>query len=157
MIRPFDRKILAVTPPAAISDNASPATNVIDTIGYDYCVINVMFGAMDIAMAALKLQESDVKASATALTSGVDVTGAIFGTSNNDTGSASTLPSGTDDNTIVSIFVDLRGGRKRYLDLLLTTGDGAAGTYICAWAELWRGKDAPRTAAEAGYGQRLCV
>lgn len=150
MIAPFDRKMVSVTPPAAIYDNASLTTASIDTKGWDYAVITVYLGAMDIAMAALKVQESDTDSSYG------DITGAIYGTSNNDTGSASTLPSATDDNSFVTFFIDLRG-RKRYLDLVATCGDGAAGTFAAAWCELYRGQDAPRTAAEAGYGQRIVI
>lgn len=145
----FNRKVVSITPPAAIVDNAAYTTAVVDTAGYDYATINVYLGATDIAMAALKVQESDEAGANFA-----DITGAVFGTSNNDTGSASTLPSATDDNKLFSFNIDLRG-RKRYLDLVATAGDGAAGTYLAAWAELWRAKDAPRTAAEAGYSQRL--
>jgi hypothetical protein len=85
-----------------------------------------------------------------------DVAGAIFGTSNNDTGSASTLPAATDDNKLYAIEADLRG-RKRYLDLVLTGGDGTTGTYLSALVILSRAQDAPRTAVEAGFAQRLIV
>lgn len=148
MIHPLMRKIVAITPPGAIIDNASATTTEIDTQGYDYLVVNVLLGALDIAMSALKLQSGDVSGTLS------DVTGLIYGTSVNDLGSASTLPSAAADNTFVSFFVDLRG-HKRYFDLVATLGDGVAGTYISAWAELWRAKDGPRTAAEAGYGQRI--
>lgn len=149
MLHPFNRKLVSVTPPAAIVDNAGYTTAEIDTYGYDYCVINVYLGATDIAMAALKVQESDTSGSGFA-----DVTGLVFGTSANDAGSTSTLPSATDDNKFFSFFIDLKG-RKRYLGLVATAGDGTTGTYLTAWAELWRGKEPPRTAAQAGYSQRL--
>ena len=151
MIAPMKRKVVSITPPQVIVDNASWTTAELDTLGWDFVVINAFFGAMDIAMVALKVQESDVSGSGFA-----DVTGLVFGTSLNDTGSTSTLPSSTDDNKFFSFFVDLRA-RKRYLDLVATGGDGAAGTYLTAWAELWRGKDAPLSASEAGYSQRLIV
>ena len=151
MIAPMKRKVVSITPPQVIVDNASWTTAELDTLGWDFVVINAFFGAMDIAMVALKVQQSDVSGSGFA-----DVTGLVFGTSLNDTGSTSTLPSATDDNKFFSFFVDLRA-RKRYLDLVATGGDGAAGTYLTAWAELWRGKDAPLSASEAGYSQRLIV
>lgn len=151
MLDPMNRKIVGITPPAAIVDNAAVTTAAVDTQGFDYAVVNVYIGATDIAVAALSLKESDESGANFA-----DIPGCTYGTSNNDTGSASTLPSATADNTFVSFFVDLRG-RKRYLDLNLTGGDGVAGAYFCAWAELYRAKDAPRTAAEAGYGQRIVV
>lgn len=152
MFQAFKRKLFSITPPQAIVDNTSWTTATIDTIGYGFCVINVYFGAMDIAMAAMKVQESDDSG----MSGAADVTGLVFGTSANDTGSTSALPSATDDNKFFSFFISLPG-RKRYLDLVATGGDGTAGTYMTAWAELWRAADAPRTAAEAGYSQRLCV
>ena len=149
MIAPMQRKIVGVTPPAAIVDNAAVTTTEIDTIGYAYAVINVYMGATDIAPTTLKVTESDTSGSGHA-----DITASVFGTAVNDTGSASTLPSATDDNKIYSFFVDLRG-RKRYLDLSLTGGDGTLGGYFCCWAELWRAQDAPLTAVQAGYAQRM--
>jgi hypothetical protein len=151
MLAPFDRKIVKVAPPTAIVDNTAVTTTVVDTLGYAYAVVNVFLGVTDIAVAELTLQESEESGANFA-----NISGSVYGTSNNDTGSASTLPAGTADNTFVSYFVDLRG-RKRYLDLNLTGGDGTAGAYFCAWAELYRGSDAPRTAAEAGYGQRIVL
>jgi hypothetical protein len=150
VIAPFQRKIIGVANPAAIVDNASFTVADVDRQEYAYAVINCYLGATDIAMAALKLQESDDDSTYT------DIVGSRFGTDNNDTGSASTLPSATDDGKLFSFFVDLRG-RKRYLRLVATAGDGAAGSFMTAWAELWRAKDAPRTAVQAGYAQRMVM
>jgi len=150
------KKAFAVNQPTALHDNESLTCNVIDCAGYDDLEIIFMLGATDIAVTALKLQEADAKTSATALTSGADVAGSIFGTSNNDTGSASTLPSATDDNKLYSFKVDLRG-RKRYLLPVVTFGDGTVGGYGAVIALLSRAKDAPRTAVEAGYAQRIVL
>jgi hypothetical protein len=150
MIAAQHTKLVSITPPGAIVDNASLTTASVDTNGWDYAKITVYLGATDIAMTALKVQESDDDSSY------ADVTGLVFGTSNNIAGSASTLPSATDDNKFFVFDIDLRG-RKRYLDLVATCGDGAAGTYITAWAELSRGKDGPTTAAERGASQVLRV
>jgi hypothetical protein len=146
----YDRKLVVITPPNAIVDNAAYTTAAIDTQDADFVVIHVMLGPTDIAMAALKVQESDLAN----MSGAADIVGTRFGTDNNDTGSASTLPDANADNTILSFYIDKRG-RKRYLDLVATAGDGSTGTYLAAWAELWRMKDGPRTAAEAGYGQRM--
>ena len=140
----------ATPSPAAISDNASPTTNSIDTKGWDYLEVYVVFGAMDIAMAALKLQSSDTDGSY------ADVTGLVSGTSLNIAGETSTLPIDTRDNTIYGLQVDLRG-QKRYFDLVITTGNGDAGTYVMAIARLSRGKDMPTTAAEMGLLECLRV
>lgn len=130
-------KIVAITPPGAILDNTSPTTTAVDCAGFGYAVITVFLGAMDIAMTALKLQQSNASGSGFA-----DITGAVGGTD-------FTLPIATDDNKFVKFFVDLRG-KKRYLDLVATVGDGAAGTYFCAWAELYEAAITPSTATERG-------
>jgi len=144
-------KLVSITPPAAIVDNASYTTASIDTQGWDYLQVVVYLGATDIAMTALKLQESDTDGGSYA-----DVTGLVFGTSSNIAGSTSTLPSATDDNKFFVFDVDLRG-RKRYFDLVATAGDGTAGTFLTAFAILSRGKDQPVTAAERGASQILRV
>ncbi len=100
-------------------------------------------------MAALAVTESDTAGSGHA-----NVSGLVFGTSNNTGGSASTLPSATDDGLIFAMEIDLRN-RKRYLDLTSTAGNGAAGTYAAAWCVLSRGHELPNTAAERGCSQIL--
>lgn len=149
MVHAQKTKFVAVTPPGAIVDNAAFTTNVVDCRGYSYLTLVVQLGALDIALAALKLQESNVAASATALTSGTDISGTVGGTD-------FTLPSATDDNKFIVFHVNLIG-RSRYIDLVMTGGDGSAGTYANALAILSRGQDTPDTAAEAGALLRIVV
>ena len=138
-------KFLSVTPPAAIVDNAAYTTTEIDTNGFDYCTIAVYIGATDIAMAACKVQESDTSGSGFADVSGLDADG-----DTNTAGSAATLPTATDDNNFFLFEIDLRG-RKRYLDLSITAGNGTAGTFAAAFAILSRGGTAPgNTTANRG-------
>ncbi len=153
---PTDKKIVAVTPPAAIVDNAAFGTTVIDTLGFRFCEIYVFLGALDIAVATLKVQESDGLSAGNLDGNAVDVVGTRFGTDANDTGSTSTLPSATDDNKFFKFEIDLRG-RKRYLDLSLTGGDGSAGSYACAFALLSRGEISPTTASQKGCSQVMRV
>jgi hypothetical protein len=153
---PVQHKIARVTSPAAIVDNASLTCQAIDTQGFRFARYVFYFGAMDIAATALKVQESDALSSATALSSGADIAGAVFGTSANDAGSTSALPIATDDNLFFTVEIDLRG-RKRYLNPVVTLGDGAAGTFVCAWCELYRGEQTPTTAAQKGVSQNLRV
>ena len=68
----------------------------------------------------------------------------------------STLPSATDDKKLFGFEVDLKA-RKRFLDLVATAGDGAAGSFASAWCELSRAKNAPLNAAERGNSQILRV
>jgi hypothetical protein len=137
-------KIVAITPPGAILDNTSPTTAAVDTAGFAYAVITVFLGALDIAMTALKLQQSNASGSGFA-----DITGTVGGTD-------FTLPIATDDNKFVKFFVDLRG-KKRYLDLVATVGDGAAGTYFAAWAELYEGSTTPSNATDRGLLAQVIV
>lgn len=145
-------KFVSVTPPGAIHDNASLTTATVDTSGYAYARFFLYLGATDIAMTALKVQESDDSG----MSGAADVTGLVYGTSSDIAGSTSALPSATDDNKCFVFEIDLKG-RKRYLDLVATCGDGAAGTYAAAWCLLSRAADGPVTKTERGYGNILRV
>lgn len=151
MIHAQNTKLVSVTPPAAIVNNSSYTTAEIDTLGFDYAQIIVYLGASDIAMAALKVTESDSSGSGHA-----DVTGLVFGTSTNIDGSTSALPSATDDNKFQVFDIDLRG-RKRYLDVTATAGNGSAGTFATILCILSRAGEAPTTAAGRGADEVLRV
>ena len=134
-------KYVAVTPPAAIIDNASATTAEIDTLGFDYLTVVAHLGATDIAMTALAVTESDTTGSGHA-----NVTGLVYGTSTDIDGNTSALPSADDDNKFFVFQIDLRG-RKRYIDVTATCGDGAAGTYLTIIGMLSRADDTPVTEA----------
>jgi hypothetical protein len=144
-------KFVQLTPPAAIVDNASYTVAELDTKGWDYCTIVCCLGATDIAMVALTVTESDSAGSGHA-----NVTGLIMGTSTNIDGSTSALPVSTDDNTIQLFEIDLRG-RKRYLDMTATAGDGSAGTFMSVLAILSKAAEAPTSIAERGCDEVLRV
>lgn len=146
-----DVKFVSVTPPAAIVDNASYTTAEIDTLGYDYAKVVVYVGATDIAMTALAVTESDTSGSGHA-----NVTGLVYGTSTDIDGSTSSLPGATDDNKFFVFEIDLRG-RKRYLDVTATAGNGTTGTFATIWAELSRAKSTPTSASGAGAAAILRV
>lgn len=145
----LDFKLVSITPPAAISDNATLTTGEIDTLGWSYLTIVVYEGATDIAMAALSVTQSDTSGSGHA-----NVTGLVWGTSTNIDGSTSALPSATDDNLFQVAQIDLKG-KKRYIDVTATTGDGAAGTYIAIFGILSRPQVSPISASEAGANEIL--
>lgn len=151
MIHAQNMKFVSITPPAAIVDNASYTTAELDTLGWDYCTIVAYLGATDIAMVALKVTESDTSGSGHA-----DVTGLIYGTSADIAGATSALPSATDDNKFFVFEIDLRG-RKRYLDLVATAGDGTAGTYLTAFAILSRGEQAKQDVTSRGVANILRI
>lgn len=143
MIAAQQNKVVNLTPPAAIVDNATLTVAELDTLGWDYCEIFVVLGATDIGITALALLEGDVSGTVAAVTAGA------WGTANNHVGAASTLPAATDDNGFFKYEIDLRK-RKRYLDLTVTVGNGTSGAYVAVFAILSRGKVAPQTAAEKG-------
>ena len=124
--------------------NASWTTVEIDTLGYNYATIIVNIGATDIAMAALKVQESDTSGSGFADISGADCDGGT-----DIDGSTAALPSATDDNNVVVFQVNLRG-RKRYLDLVATAGNGAAGTFASAVVVLSDSDVQPESVSDTG-------
>lgn len=145
-------KFVSITPPAAIIDNASATTSTIDTKGYDFLRVICYYGAMDIASTALKLQESDDSG----MSGAADITGLVYGTSADIAGSTSELPAATDDNKFFVFEVNM-AGRKRYIDLVATLGDGAAGSYFAAFAILSNGEIGPTTASERGAANILRV
>lgn len=140
-------KFVQVAAPVAISDNAAVTTATIDTLGFDEVMFEISFGAMDIAVAALKLTESNDSG----MSGATDISGADYSVS------PATLPSATDDNHFYGIHVKLGGARKRYLDLSYTTGDGAAGTYTSINAIFARGESEPNSATTRGFTQLLTV
>lgn len=140
-------KFVSVTPPQAIVDNDSWTTATIDTLGYSYATIYCYFGAMDIAATALKIQQSDDSG----MSGAADVTGLVFGTSTDAYGTASALPTATDDNKLFCFTINL-AGKKRYLDLVATGGDGAAGTYMSAFCLLTGGDVEPNSLTLQGLG-----
>lgn len=137
-------KLVNLTPPAAIIDDSAVTVAELDTKGWGHARIIVILGATDIAMSALSVTESDTSGSGHAA-----VTGLVYGTSTDIDGNTSALPTADDDNGLFVFDIDLRG-RKRFLDLSATVGDGAAGTYVTIIAELFRGEAMPITVA--GHG-----
>lgn len=150
MIEALNQKVLAITPPGAIVDNASLTTSSIDTQGFRWLDVYVHLGATDIAMAALKLQEADADSGY------ADITGANFASGTLSDGTAAALPSASNDNKFFAFRVDLRG-RKRWIDLVATGGDGTAGAYITAWAVLSRAEAMPSSMSQRGLTGEILV
>jgi hypothetical protein len=140
-------KVVNVTPPAAIKDNASFATTTIDTIGFNKVAVYFALGATDIAMTALKIQESDDAG----MSGAADITGAVYGVTG-----APALPSADDDNKIFGFFIDLKG-RKRYLDVVATAGDGSTGTFGACTAHLYNSLTTEDNATQRGLAANLIV
>jgi len=118
--------------PAAILDDSSATASEIDCKGASYAEIVLQLGATDIAVTALKLQEGDTSGG-----SFTDVSGADFDGGENTDGVALALPSATDDNQTCAFQVNLVG-RKRFLKVVATFGDGTAGGFIAGITRLSR-------------------
>jgi hypothetical protein len=144
MIEALRHKTVIVGSPKAISDNAAVTTATLDAVGAGWVTFLVVIGALDIAVAVLKLTESDDSG----MSGAADVPGADFSVL------PATLPAATADDTIVAIHVNMLG-RKRYLDLTYTTGDGSAGTYSTVLAQLFDLQQTPDSATARGFTQEL--
>lgn len=129
MVNAHMGKYAVAIAPAAILDNASATATAIDCAGAAYAEIVLQLGATDIAVTALKVQESDDDSSYS------DVTGATFDGGLDVDGTALALPSATDDNQTCVFQINMVG-RKRYLKVVATFGDGTAGGYIAGVARL---------------------
>lgn len=144
-------KIKWLTPPGAIVDDAAYTTTALDTAGWSHVDIYVGIGATDIAMAALKVQESDDSG----MSSPADITGCVAATSTlPESGATSVLPTADHDNTF-HVFSIPTMGRKRYFDLVATAGDGTAGTYLTAFAVLSKGDYTTVNASDRGITQHF--
>lgn len=137
-----NNKVVIVTSPGAIVDNASPVTNVIDTAGFHELAVYVILGSIDVPVTALKLQTSDQQGTGYTDLLGSDFTG--------------NFPDANADNTVVGFFVDLRG-KQRFVDLVLTCGDGAQGTYVTVIAILSKASQVPSTAAKRGLTKQVIL
>jgi hypothetical protein len=143
------RYVVAIAP-AAIIDNASATATVVDTAGANYAEFIVQLGATDIAMTAFRLEESDVSGSGYTI-----VPNANFATGRDSDGVLLTLPSATDDNETMAFKGSLLG-RKRFMRLVATFGDGTAGGFISGFARLSGLAVVPDVTTDLANG-RVCV
>jgi len=82
------------------------------------------------------------------------VTGLIYGTSTDISGSTSALPSATDDNKVFVFDVDCRY-RKEFLKPVVTIGNGSTGAYTTMICVLSKAGSAPTTATNRGAANVL--
>lgn len=153
MLHARDTKIVPIAFAEAIVDDASVTTASIDRKGWDHCRIYVYWGTTDIALTALKVQESNDDGSSDAY---ADVTGANFSGGTLIDGTTATLPGATDDDKVYIFDIDCRA-RERYLDLVATVGDGTSGGWLHAFAVLSRPKESPANAAAMGAAAVIAV
>lgn len=134
--------------PQVIADNALLVGSVgstpvsLDTqlngIKSRYVEIIVILGSIDATIAKMNVYESDDDSSYAEI-AGLDWVA--------DT---SIEPGANDDNKMYSWMIDLRGSRKRYYQVELQAGNGAAGTYATVIAIEHQLSEAPTTAAARG-------
>lgn len=135
-------KVFNVIPPTAIKDNAAFVSTVIDKAdlhGADYLEFIVGLGATDVAMAVLRVMESDTLTNATTL-----------GGSPTLVKDSTTKPADDADGKVAVFGIDLRKSRQRYIQLQATAGDGSTGTYLSAIAIARRSIEASSDAAQRG-------
>ncbi len=121
-------KYFNAIPPTAIKDDAAFVSNVLDKatdIPHDAkgVLFVVQLGATDIALAALKVQQSDTETDATTL-----------GGAPTDVVDAASKPGADDDGGVALIYVPIESWTEQYLQLQATAGDGTAGTFLSAIA-----------------------
>ena len=150
MIQAQRKKVVRLVAPVAV-DDATATSQECDTLGFRYAVITAHIGNIDIALSALKITECDTSGGTFA-----DITGLRFGTDENVAGSTSGLPSSTDDNKFWEFDIDLRG-RKRFLKVVATVGNGSVGAVLTVIAQLFRPDDAPDSASDRGCEEILRV
>jgi hypothetical protein len=140
---PIHSKPVMIAAPTALVDNSAVTTTEVDTLGFDYASFYLYVGTTDIALTDLIVQETDTAGSGYSDIAATDFTSS----SQYDVeGTALALPSATADTTWRVIHVNLVG-RKRYLDLDITVGDGTAGGWYYAFCILSRAKAQPMTNA----------
>lgn len=107
-------------------DNALASIGWIDTVRngvrFNQVTVVVFLGTTDIALNAMKMQDS-----ADGVT-GTDVTGVVFGT-----GAAPSLPSATDDNKTYILSVS---NKRRYVKPVVGALDGTVGAAVTVMAFL---------------------
>ena len=94
-----------------------------------------------LAKSVWKVQEGDVSGSANTDITGLDPAAGTTGDGR--------IPQDDDDDKIFGFMIDLKG-RKRYINLDATAGNGALGTYMAALAILSRAEESANTTTERG-------
>lgn len=132
--------------PAAIIDNTSATNTAVDCRGFSYAEFPVQIGATDIAITALKLTECDTSGG-----SYTDITGATFDGGTSADGVTLALPSATDDNQVHAFHVNMVG-RKPFIKVVVTFGDGSVGGFVACTARLSRAGFLSATATNKAAG-----
>jgi len=119
-----------------------------DTLGFDYCVIDVIQGTHNTAayqLQEIRVSEHDTTTSATSMTRIVALSSSQATTASH----ANAIPTlaATSIGSILTIQFDLKA-RKRYIGLYLLAHATDPSAVVCAIARLSRGHESPVTAAQ---------
>lgn len=136
--------VQAIAP--AVVDGATATALWVDTQGFNELALIIQLGAMDDALTALKIQESN---DAGVTDTPDDISGADFSVSGS-------LPDADDDGKNVAVIINLQN-RKRYIKVLATAGATGAGVAMAALAILARPETVPSDATTRGLDQQLIV
>ena len=132
-------KYVRAVSPTALVNTATATATVIDTRGYEYATIICQLGATDIALSALKVQQSTTSGGTYS-----DIPTATFSAGASVGGATLALPTALDDNKVFVFQIDMRG-KEPFLQVVATFGTGAAGGFISCSAVLTRAEVAPFT------------
>ena len=127
--------VIAISP--LLVDNTTATAIAIDTMGFNYALIQFIFGAGANSVTVLKLQECETSGGSYA-----DITGSAF--------TGADLPSATDDNQIWNWNVKLGNGRMRFIKVVATLADESTGTNVAAIANLGMAEESPWDATTQG-------
>lgn len=133
----------------AVADDAAPASNVIDTAGAAYIELLIDVSSIDADMASLVLNHSDAKTNATTLDAGVLLV---------DLGALAdlALPTQAAGPQLIVVGIDLHDiTHKRFLHLVPTAGNGAAGSALRGYATLGQLERTSSDAASRGVDQAV--
>ena len=147
------KKVIALAPITVADPITSAGVTSIDTLGFDYAVIDLMIGVTNGALTTLKVLQSDTSLNAANWHNATDVVvdfnaNATVGVVVDTAGNSLSYPTNNSDNDIITIEIDLRD-KKRYLAIdVIGTANSDIG--IGAMATLGRAKEAPTTATAKG-------
>jgi len=154
------KKVIAVKPATTANSAAQASCISVDTLGYDYAVVDVILGATNAAVTKLQVKQSDTNANAATWAAATDIIADFNGAAETSgavytkiDGNAATLPTNNSDDSIFTVEIDLRG-KKRYIAVDLV-GTANADLGAAAIVTLGRAKQAPTTATAKGAAQVL--
>jgi hypothetical protein len=137
---PQAKAMIAIIP-ISVTNGGTATGEIIDTLGYDYCTVDVIAHTANVVsntLSVLKLQEADVTNSS----SFANVSGGLGGT---DFTIATNAYTSTTNQNLWKFNVDTRS-RKRYLKVIASP---QTTMIIAGVANLHRGEQAPISASKA--------